>query len=197
MGNFDINLSDEDMKTLKGLAKDTAYTRLAGSYTAAAQADMLKGMGAGAAEHGLGGAGAIIAGIGLGQMMPGAPAPATAPPPPPAPGFAGGSAGFTAGPAAGATTCASCSTVIETLTSAVAIKSTLTPSRPKTSNMLAKKPLCSSMRVEVTVSTVIGPRVASAVTGRWLTTSRRIVVKRPCGRCVWRTVTGMLASTAG
>lgn len=111
MGNFDINLSDEDMKTLKGLAKDTAYTRLAGSYTAVAQADMLKGMGAGAAEHGLGGAGAIIAGIGMGQMMPGAPAPATAPPPPPAPGFAGGGAGFTAGPAAGAMTCASCSTV--------------------------------------------------------------------------------------
>ena len=110
MGNFDINLSDADLKQLKELAKDTAYTRLAGSYTAAAQAEMLKGMGAGAAEHGLGTAGTIIAGMGAGQMMPGAPAQQAAAPPPPAPGFAGGGAGFASAPGGATVTCPSCST---------------------------------------------------------------------------------------
>ena len=109
MGNFDINLSDDDLKQLKGLAKDTAYTRLAGSYTAAAQAEMLKGMGAGAAEHGLGAAGAIIAGVGMGQMMPGAPAPQAAAAPPAAPGFAGGGPGFVAGAGGATVSCPSCS----------------------------------------------------------------------------------------
>src|SRR5579872_1776042 len=34
MGNFDINLSSEDEAQLKTLAKDTAYSRLAGSFNA-------------------------------------------------------------------------------------------------------------------------------------------------------------------
>ena len=32
MGNFTVSLSDEDEATLKGLAKDTAYSRLAGGF---------------------------------------------------------------------------------------------------------------------------------------------------------------------
>ena len=53
------------------------------------------------------------------------------------------------------------------------------------------------MRVEVAVTIAIGPREASAVAGRPLATSGWIVVKRPSGRPVCRTVTGTRASTAG
>mgnify|MGYP007103394881 CR=1 FL=1 len=53
------------------------------------------------------------------------------------------------------------------------------------------------MRVLLTVSTVTGPRLARAVMGRPVRTSAEMVVKRPSGFWVWRTVTGMRASTAG
>ena len=43
MGNFDVNLSDEDEAQLKGLAKDTAYSRLAGSFQQYASGEMMKG----------------------------------------------------------------------------------------------------------------------------------------------------------
>jgi membrane protease subunit (stomatin/prohibitin family) len=98
MGNFDVNLSDEDEATLKGLAKDTAYSRLAGSFQQYASGAMMKGAGEGMAKGGGATGGAFIAaGMGLGgqaaaPMQPG-------PPPPPAPGFAGGG-GYTA-PAGG------------------------------------------------------------------------------------------------
>jgi membrane protease subunit (stomatin/prohibitin family) len=104
MGNFDVNLSDDDEATLKGLAKDTAYSRLAGSFQQYASGAMMKGAGEGMAKGGGATGGAFIAaGMGLGgqaaaPMQPG-------PPPPPAPGFAGGGGGYVApagGPGAGA-----------------------------------------------------------------------------------------------
>lgn len=95
LGNVDINLDDDDNARLKKLAGDTAYSRLAGGFMQAAQAEMMQGAGQGMAQGG----GAVSpmflgAGLGMGQMM-GQPqqAPAYAPPPP-APGFAGGGAGY-------------------------------------------------------------------------------------------------------
>jgi membrane protease subunit (stomatin/prohibitin family) len=94
LGNLDINLDDEDNKRLKKLAGDTAYSRLAGGYLQAAQAEMMQGAGQGLAQGG--GATAPIffgAGMGLGNMM----QPQQAPPPyppPAAPGFAGGGPGY-------------------------------------------------------------------------------------------------------
>ncbi|MDP9073573.1 MAG: SPFH domain-containing protein, partial [Actinomycetota bacterium] len=93
MGNFDVNLSDDDEATLKGLAKDTAYSRLAGSFQQYASGEMMKGAGEGMSKGGGATGGAFIAaGLGLGgqaaaPMQPG-------PPPPPAPGFAGGGGGY-------------------------------------------------------------------------------------------------------
>jgi membrane protease subunit (stomatin/prohibitin family) len=98
--NHEINLDDEDNARLKKLAGDTAYSRLAGGFLQAAQAEMMQGAGQGLAQGG--GATAPIffgAGMGLaGQMQ--APPPG-AYPPPPAPGFAGGGPGY-APPAPGA-----------------------------------------------------------------------------------------------
>jgi membrane protease subunit (stomatin/prohibitin family) len=94
LGNLDINLEEEDNKRLKKLAGDTAYSRLAGGYLQAAQAEMMQGAGEGLAQGG--GATAPIffgAGMGLGNMM----QPQQAPPPyppPPAPGFQGGGPGY-------------------------------------------------------------------------------------------------------
>ncbi|HYK33584.1 MAG TPA: SPFH domain-containing protein [Streptosporangiaceae bacterium] len=93
LGNLDINLDEEDNARLKKLAGDTAYSRLAGGFLQAAQAEMMQGAGQGLAQGG--GATAPIffgAGMGLaGQMQ----APQQAPyPPPPAPGFAGGGPGY-------------------------------------------------------------------------------------------------------
>ena len=93
LGNLDINLDEDDNKRLKKLAGDTAYSRLAGGFMQAAQAEMMQGAGQGLAQGG--GATAPIffgAGMGLaGQMQ----APPAAPyPPPAAPGFAGGGPGY-------------------------------------------------------------------------------------------------------
>jgi membrane protease subunit (stomatin/prohibitin family) len=97
MGNFDVNLSDDDEAQLKGLAKDTAYSRLAGSFQQYASGEMMKGAGEGMAKGGGATGGAFIAaGLGVGGQA-AAPQPA-GPPPPPAPGFAGGGPGFTGGP---------------------------------------------------------------------------------------------------
>ena len=93
-GNLDVNLDDDDNARLKKLAGDTAYSRLAGGFLQAAQAEALQGAGEGMAQGG----GAVTpmflgAGLGMaGQMMQ---QPAQAPPaPPPGPGFAGGGQGF-------------------------------------------------------------------------------------------------------
>ncbi len=106
MGNFDINLSEQDEAQLKTLAKDTAYSRLAGSFGQYAAGEMALGAGQGMAQGGAGVGGAFLAaGLGLGGQ---AAAPAAPGPPPPAgPGFAGGGAGF-AGPAAGGVECPNC-----------------------------------------------------------------------------------------
>lgn len=116
MGNFDINLADEDAANLKDLATKTAGSRLAGSFGAYAAGEALLGAGEGMAQGG--GAGVqsafIGAGFGVAQTMAQAPA-QPAPPVPEAPGFAGGGAGFVASGAAGATagTCtAGCGTTV-------------------------------------------------------------------------------------
>ena len=97
LGNLDINLDDDDNARLKKLAGDTAYSRLAGGFLQAAQAEALQGAGEGMAQGG-GAVSPIFFGAGMGianQMMQPAPPPAQgAPPPPPTPGFAGGGQGY-------------------------------------------------------------------------------------------------------
>ena len=110
MGNFDINLSPEDEAQLKTLAKDTAYSRLAGGFQSYAQGEMALGAGQGMAQGGGATGGAFLAaGMGLGGQ---AAAPAAPGPQPPAgPGFAGGGPGYTAQSQVSAVVkCPSCST---------------------------------------------------------------------------------------
>jgi membrane protease subunit (stomatin/prohibitin family) len=95
LGNLDINLDDDDNARLKKLAGDTAYSRLAGGFLQAAQAEALQGAGEGMAKGGEGVAPMFFAtGMGLGNQMMQAPAQAPYSPPPPAPGFAGGGPGY-------------------------------------------------------------------------------------------------------
>jgi membrane protease subunit (stomatin/prohibitin family) len=111
MGNFDVNLSEGDEAQLKNLAKDTAYSRLAGGFNRYAAGEMALGAGQGMAQGGGADGGAFLAmGLGLGGQVAGGGGAAGAagqpgPVPPPAPGFAGGGAGFAGGaaPAAAAT----------------------------------------------------------------------------------------------
>ena len=117
MGNFDINLAEEDQRQLKTLAKDTSYSRLAGSFNQYAAGEMALGAGQGMAKGG-GDVGGAFLGLGLGMGQQNAqPNPGTPPPPQ---GFAGGGAGGYAGPPPGGAapqaaqagvTCASCQTV--------------------------------------------------------------------------------------
>ncbi|MGI9005318.1 MAG: SPFH domain-containing protein [Streptosporangiaceae bacterium] len=94
LGNLDINLDDDDNARLKKLAGDTAYSRLAGGFMQAAQAEMMQGAGQGMAQGGAAVSPIFLgAGLGMGQMM-GQPQQAPAYPPPPGPGFAGGGAGY-------------------------------------------------------------------------------------------------------
>ncbi|HEV7465244.1 MAG TPA: SPFH domain-containing protein [Candidatus Dormibacteraeota bacterium] len=118
--NFVVSLDDETEAELRRLAKDTAYSRLAGGFQQYAAGEMALGAGEGMAKGGGGVSGAFLgAGIGLGGVA--AQPPAPGPPPPPAPGFAGGGAGYAtqqpatvdcpschAANAAGAKFCASC-----------------------------------------------------------------------------------------
>jgi membrane protease subunit (stomatin/prohibitin family) len=100
LGNVDINLDDDDNARLKQLAGDTAYSRLAGGFLQAAQAEALQGAGQGMAKGGGEAVAPIFLATGMGmagQMMQ-APGQAPVNPPPPAPGFAGGGAGYTAPP---------------------------------------------------------------------------------------------------
>lgn len=93
MGNFDINLSAEDEAQLKTLAKDTAYSRLAGSFQQYASGEMALGAGQGMAQGGGATGGAFLAaGLGMGGQAAAGVQPG--PPPPPGPGFAGGGAGY-------------------------------------------------------------------------------------------------------
>jgi len=110
MGNFDINLAEEDAKQLKQLAKDTSYSQLAGGFQQYAAGEMALGAGQGMAQGGGATEGAFLAaGFALPGMMAGAmqqqqqrPAPQAPPAPAPSPAQAPATA---AGPA-----CASCST---------------------------------------------------------------------------------------
>ncbi len=75
LGNLDINLDDDDNARLKKLAGDTAYSRLAGGFLQAAQAEALQGAGEGMAQGG-GAVSPIFFGAGMGianQMMQPAP----------------------------------------------------------------------------------------------------------------------------
>ena len=119
MGNFDINLSPEDSAQLKTLAKDTSYSRLAGSFNQYAAGELALGAGEGMAQGGGAVGGAFLA-AGLGMGGAAAAQPAT-PTPPPAAGFAGGGApsGYAGPPPAdsppaaatpAANTCATCNT---------------------------------------------------------------------------------------
>ena len=104
-GNLDVNLDDEDNARLKKLAADTSYSRLAGGFLQAAQAEALQGAGEGMAQGGAAvgpmfmGAGTGLAGA-MGTPAPPSQAPA---PPPPGPGFVGGGPGFVQPPAAAGT----------------------------------------------------------------------------------------------
>jgi membrane protease subunit (stomatin/prohibitin family) len=99
-GNLDVNLDDDDNARLKKLAGDTAYSRLAGGFLQAAQAEALQGAGEGMAQGGAAVTPMFLgAGFGMANQMMQPPAQA-APPPPPGPGFAGGGQGFTAPPPA-------------------------------------------------------------------------------------------------
>jgi membrane protease subunit (stomatin/prohibitin family) len=96
LGNVDINLSPEDSAQLKRLAKDTSYSRLAGSFNQYAAGEMALGAGEGMAQGGGAVQGAFL-GLGMG-MAGGASAPASPPPPS---GFAGGGPGGYQGPPPG------------------------------------------------------------------------------------------------
>ncbi|MDP9093530.1 MAG: SPFH domain-containing protein [Actinomycetota bacterium] len=96
MGNFDINLAPEDSEQLKRLAKDTSYSRLAGSFNQYAAGEMALGAGEGMAQGGGAVQGAFLA-AGLGMGGTAAAQPATPTPPPPS-GFAGGGSGGYPGP---------------------------------------------------------------------------------------------------
>jgi membrane protease subunit (stomatin/prohibitin family) len=71
LGNVTISLSPEDEKTLKGLRKDSAYTRLAGGFREYGVGAALKGIGEGAAAGGGNGAAALGVGMGLGGIVAG------------------------------------------------------------------------------------------------------------------------------
>jgi membrane protease subunit (stomatin/prohibitin family) len=109
-GNLDVNLSEEDSTKLKKLANDYAYSKLAGGFLQAAQAEALQGMGQGMAEGG-GSSNPMIVGMGMGMAGQVAAAPSQAPyQAPEAPNFAGApvsTAGYPVADAAPATTAAS------------------------------------------------------------------------------------------
>ncbi|MGA2343217.1 MAG: SPFH domain-containing protein [Steroidobacteraceae bacterium] len=113
LGNVTISLKPEDEQTLKGLRKDSAYTRLAGGFREYGIGAALKGIGEGAAAGGGNGAAVLGVGMGLGGIVAGAGVA------PPGGGASfGGGAGVQPGPAggpgaagavaAGALICASC-----------------------------------------------------------------------------------------
>jgi membrane protease subunit (stomatin/prohibitin family) len=82
MGNFNISMAPEDAAQLKVLAKDTSYSRLAGSFNNYAAGEMARGAGQGMAKGGAGVGGAFLAaGLGLGGAVgqPGTPPPGFAP----------------------------------------------------------------------------------------------------------------------
>jgi membrane protease subunit (stomatin/prohibitin family) len=107
LGNVTISLTPEDELTLKGLRKDSAYTRLAGGFREYGVGAALKGIGEGAAAGGGDGAAVLGIGLGLGGLVAGI----GTGPAGPGPGYGGGSAAPSAGgagPAAAAVVCPHC-----------------------------------------------------------------------------------------
>src|SRR5215831_14246073 len=103
LGNVDVNLDEDDNARLKKLAGDTAYSRLAGGFVQAAQAEALQGAGEGMAQGGAAVTPMFFgAGMGMAVQMMQAPAQAPYNAPPPGAGFAGGGQGYAAQAAAGA-----------------------------------------------------------------------------------------------
>jgi membrane protease subunit (stomatin/prohibitin family) len=97
LGNVTISLTPEDEQTLKGLRKDSAYTRLAGGFREYGVGAALKGIGEGAAAGGGNSAAVLGVGMGLGGLVAGigAGAGGTAP-------GSGGGVGVATPPAGGA-----------------------------------------------------------------------------------------------
>jgi membrane protease subunit (stomatin/prohibitin family) len=98
LGNVTISLTPDDEQTLKGLRKDSAYTRLAGGFREYGVGAALKGIGEGAATGGGGGGSPAVLGVGLG--LGGLVAGIGAPPAAPASGYGGGAAAPTPTPPA-------------------------------------------------------------------------------------------------
>jgi membrane protease subunit (stomatin/prohibitin family) len=70
MGNFVISIKPGDEEALKKYRRDVQYTKLAGSFQAAAAGEAVEGIGEGAAKGGgAGGAAVIGAGLGLGAGL--------------------------------------------------------------------------------------------------------------------------------
>ena len=70
MGNFVISIKPEDEESLKKYRRDVQYTKLAGSFQAAAAGEAVEGIGEGAAKGGGAGSAAVIgAGLGLGAGL--------------------------------------------------------------------------------------------------------------------------------
>jgi len=67
MGNFTISIKPDDEESLKKYRRDVQYTKLAGSFQAAAAGEAMEGIGEGAAKGGgAGGAAVIGAGLNMG-----------------------------------------------------------------------------------------------------------------------------------
>jgi membrane protease subunit (stomatin/prohibitin family) len=110
LGNVTISLSPEDEQTLKGLRKDTAYTKLAGGFREYGVGAALKGFGEGAAAGGGGGTAGLGVGMGLGGIVAGL---GSIPSPSAAPGSGGGGGaapnpGGNPGSVGASQSCASC-----------------------------------------------------------------------------------------
>ncbi len=186
MGNFDVNLSEQDEAQLKTLAKDTAYSRLAGSFQQYASGEMALGAGQGMAQGGAGVGGAFLAaGLGVGGQAAAPVAPG--PPPPPGPGFAGGGAGFAgpaqvpaatgvecpnchAGNAAEAKFCASCGTSLAPPTAACPNCQAENPATAKFCSscgnpMTVAAPHCTSCGTELAAGARFCPSCGTAVGG--------------------------------
>jgi membrane protease subunit (stomatin/prohibitin family) len=70
MGNFTISIKPDDEQSLKKYRRDVQYTKLAGSFQAAAAGEAMEGIGEGASKGGGGGSPAVIgAGLNLGAAM--------------------------------------------------------------------------------------------------------------------------------
>jgi len=109
MGNFDVNLAEEDEAHLKELARDASYTQLAGGFNQMAAGRALLGAGEGMAQGGgAANPAMLVTGMGIaGQAF----AP-QAPPPPAAPAVAAPAPAAIAAESAAPVTCGNCNASI-------------------------------------------------------------------------------------